>query len=71
MEAVLVAKAKGRKPTPASSRREVVLVMKGSPEWKAWLRKVSALARMQVTTFMDVAAAELAKRYTDEEPPAR
>jgi hypothetical protein len=70
MESVAMARKKAKAPAP--NRRPVAVVIKGTPEWKAWVESAAKHCRMSVSAFLDFAAAQVAReRGYKKEPPER
>ncbi len=61
-------KAKAAPPAPSKKN---LLAIKGFEEWKSWLEEFASKKRMPVTTLIDHALTELAKRDGFREPPPR
>jgi len=57
-------------PKPESDRLGVVVTLKGSPEWKAWVDELAAHCRTDVSKLIDSALVGLAKDrgFTKEAP---
>lgn len=66
MSAIAVAKRQ-RKPVPKETNR----AFRMSGEYAVWLERYAALKRMNISTLIDVALAELAKGDGFEAPPVR
>lgn len=76
METMTMAKrsAKARRPTrkAEAERKAVVVALKGSPEWKAWVDDLAAHCRTDLSKLVDLALVELAKsRGFGREAPQR
>jgi hypothetical protein len=58
-------------PTPSneSERQPVVLTMRGKPEWKIWLKKLSRHCHLKVAVCVEQALMEYANRRGFDEPP--
>lgn len=54
-----------------SIRQPVAAVVRGTPEWKAWLERAAEHGRMNVSAFLDYAAALAAKQQGFPEKPPR
>jgi hypothetical protein len=52
-----------------SVRRPLVLSMRGNPEWKEWLDRLSKHCRMSTAVCVDQAVMEFAKMRGFSEPP--
>lgn len=65
-----MAKAKGKPAQePESPRTHVSLItLKGNPEWLEWLKRYAESMGMQLTTVIDFALREQAKRDGFAEP---
>ena len=68
--------AKGRlvrlEPESGAERQAVVLTMRGSPEWKTWLKALSRHCHLKVSVCVDQALIEYAERRGfPESPPER
>jgi hypothetical protein len=62
--------ATGRK--PAADRLGIVVTLKGSPEWKAWVDKLATFDRSSVAALIDRALAHYGKAIGfGEEAPER
>lgn len=60
----------GPKPKAGGALPNVVS-MRGTPEWREWLGRLSEKCRATPSGLIDRALAELAKREGFEEPPRR
>jgi hypothetical protein len=71
-EEIAVAKIRTKlpEPEPESERQPVVLTMRGSPEWKTWLKQLSKHCRMKVSVCVEQALMEYAERrgFTEASP---
>ena len=58
-------------PVPASEseRQPVVLTMRGKPEWKTWLKKLSRHCHLKVAVCVEQSLMEYAERRGFTEPP--
>lgn len=64
--------AKRAKSRGDDQRRPLVLTMRGTEEWKAWLDRLAKHCRMKTAVCVDQALMEFAKlRGFDEVPPER
>ncbi len=57
------------KPRKDDSRQPLVLTVRGSPEWKEWLGRLSKHCRMSTAVCVDQALMEFAKMRGFIEPP--
>ena len=73
MEACAMAKKKAPAPkAKAKERLAIVVTLKGSPEWKAWVDELADLCRTDTSKLIDMALVELAKaRGFKKEAPRR
>jgi hypothetical protein len=55
-------------PEPEPERQAVVLTMRGKPEWKTWLKKLSKHCRLKVSVCVEQALMEYAERRGFAEP---
>lgn len=62
-------KTKPKDPRDDWERKPLVLQVRGSPEWKAWLDRAAKFSRMSVSVFIDQAAARAAREAGFDEPP--
>jgi hypothetical protein len=53
------------------TRRETVLGLKGTPEWKTWLEKFAEHCRLSMADTIDQALTEQAERKGFRPPPKR
>jgi hypothetical protein len=78
VEEQTVAKAKAKRPkagkpaprpepAPELVRQPVVLTMRGRPEWKGWLKRLSKHCRLKVAVCVEQALMEYAQRRGFEE----
>jgi hypothetical protein len=71
VEGIAVAKKRTKPPViaePESERQAVVLTMRGKPEWKTWLKKLSKHCRLKVSVCVEQALMEYADRRGFSEP---
>jgi hypothetical protein len=74
VEEMTVAKKKTRPPVPTPEpepeRQAVVLTMRGKPEWKTWLKKLSKHCHLKVSVCVEQALMEYAERrgFTEASP---
>jgi hypothetical protein len=60
------------RPEPEPERQPVVLTMRGRPEWKGWLKRLSKHCRLKVAVCVEQALMEYAERRGfDEASPER
>jgi hypothetical protein len=73
MGAVLVAKKKTARPATKTSKAEgIAVVVRGSPEWKAWVLALAKHARLDVAKVIDRALIDFAaKEGFEVEAPER
>jgi hypothetical protein len=64
-------KKKPGRPKGGGIRRETVLGLKGTPEWKTWLEEFAEHCRLSMADTIDQAVAEHAERKGFRPPPAR
>lgn len=69
METVAVGRKKSRPDEPG--RKPVALIVRGTPEWRAWIEGAATHCRMSVSGFIDFAAAAYAKQQGYAEKPPR
>lgn len=58
-------------PSPRTSEKTTVAVIKGGPEFRAWFDRFQKLLRLPAALLLDVALVELARAKGFEEPPQR
>jgi hypothetical protein len=63
-----------KKKAPASKAKDrlaIVVTLKGSPEWKAWVDELATLCRTDTSKLIDKALVEYAKSqgFKKEAPP--
>jgi hypothetical protein len=56
-------------PLPDDESRPTVFTMKGTPEWKDWLTRLSKHCRMKSSVVVDLALVDFAKKMGFNEPP--
>jgi hypothetical protein len=56
------------RPEPDPERQPVVLTMRGRPEWKVWLKRLSKHCRLKVAVCVEQALMEYAERRGFDEP---
>jgi hypothetical protein len=61
-----MAKAKKRKPDPADQK--TLIALKGNPDWLEWLKRYADSLGVPLTTSIDIALREQAKRDGFIEP---
>lgn len=66
-----LAMAKKRDKTPDEGRRPVVLTMKGTPDYKAWLQRAADHCGLSVTSMVTMAVRRYVKGQGFEEPPPK
>ena len=76
MEVMMMAKKSARAGRPSrradAERKAVVVALKGSPEWKAWVDDLAVHCRTDLSKLVDLALVELAKsRGFNREAPQR
>lgn len=54
---------------PGMPHREHAAVVKGTPEWKAWIEKAAVRERTNVSTLVDQALTWYVKAYGFDKPP--
>ncbi len=71
MEALMMAKKKA--PTPKTKERlSIVVTLKGSMEWKAWVDDLADRFRTDTSKLIDMALVEFAKNHgVEKEAPRR
>lgn len=63
---------KASRKSPDPSPRQMLVAIKGRPEWYEWLKRAAAFDRSTVVEFLDRAAARYARDIGfDEVPPER
>jgi hypothetical protein len=67
----MTAKKKGPGRPKGPIRRETVLGLKGTPEWKTWLEEYAEFCRLSMVDTIDQDLAEGAKRKGFRSPPMR
>jgi len=68
------AKAKGsvaKSKEPAKVPRDMVVGMRGSPEWKGWLDRLADHCRLNKVDVIDLALVDYAQKMGFEAPPKR
>jgi hypothetical protein len=60
-----------KKKRPAKPVKPMVLGMRGSPDWKAWLDALAAECRVNLVTLIDHALVEYAAKRGFRPPPPR
>jgi hypothetical protein len=60
--------AKAKPPEPEIERQPVILTMRGRPEWKVWLKRLSKHCRLKVSVCVEQALMEYAERRGFTEP---
>jgi hypothetical protein len=55
-------------PSPEIERQPVVLTMRGRPEWKVWLKKLSRHRHLKVAVCVEQALMEYAVAHGFKEP---
>jgi hypothetical protein len=68
--ATMVEKKKPGRPK-GSLRRETVLGLKGTPEWKVWLEEFAEFCRLSMADTIDQSLTEQADRKGFRPPPKR
>lgn len=63
--------AKKRGPVPASDPKRVVIAIKATPEYKAWLEAFADSQRDIPSRMIDLGLMELAKKFGFKMPPKR
>jgi hypothetical protein len=64
--------ARERTGPPAKERLAIVVTLKGSPEWKAWVDELADLCRTDTSKLIDMALVDFAKaRGFKKEAPRR
>src|SRR3954447_19084816 len=59
-------------PQPATTEADAIIFsIRGTPEWREWLRRFAAHQRVTPTALVDQALAEVARRVGFVEPPPR
>lgn len=67
-----MSRKQGKEPAPGPSPpRRVVLSVKGSDAWKAWLVKMITFSRLPTAYVIDLALRDYAEKigYSDQPPP--
>lgn len=72
MRGTAVAKTRAVPLPEEQGPRKNVFVIKGTPEWRAWLERLSKHCRMKASVVVDHALVDFAaKQGFDEPPPER
>lgn len=66
--AAIMAKKRPKSPKPP---REMVVGMRGSPEWKAWLDELAEHCRLNKVDVIDLALVDYAAKVKFRSPPKR